>query len=199
MFRLVLVIAVGGISHLAAADLSDTWTGALETKGSRVPVYLILKQQDGKPMPIENAKFHNDNLAFGVHDNAGQFVPFRLSLTGATLNGESRVGLQTSKATLRRGGRQCCLVCSGRQQRHLPCGRRRLGSGDPARRGFPGQARREPARGPQPRTGPGCRARPCPLCGELGLGLSNSGFWQAPTRAEEAWLCQSVHKRPRNP
>ena len=55
-------------------------------------------------MPIENAKFHNDKLAFGVRDNAGQFVAFRLSLTGATLNGESRVGLQTSKATLRRGG-----------------------------------------------------------------------------------------------
>jgi TonB family protein len=116
MFRLVLVIAVGGISHLAAADLSGSWTGTLETNGSRVPVYLTLEQQDDKftgsiaigndaqPVPIENAEFHDDKLAFGVRDNAGQFVAFRLSLTGATLNGESTVGLQTSKATLRRGG-----------------------------------------------------------------------------------------------
>jgi TonB family protein len=116
MFRLVLVIAVGGISQLVAADLTGRWTGALETNGSRVPVYLTLKQQDdkitgsiatgndAKPVPIENAEFHDDKLAFGVHDNAGQLVAFRLSLTGATLNGESTVGLQTSKATLLRGG-----------------------------------------------------------------------------------------------
>jgi TonB family protein len=81
-----------------------------------VPVYLTLNQQhdkitgsiaagnDAKPVPIENAEFHDDKLAFGMHDNAGQFVTFRLSLTGATLSGESTVGLQTSKATLRRGG-----------------------------------------------------------------------------------------------
>jgi TonB family protein len=116
MFRLVLVIAVGGISHLAAADLSGRWTGTLETNGSRVPVYLTLNQQDdkitgsvatgndAKPVPIENAEFHEDKLAFAVHDNAGQLVAFSLSLTGATLSGESTVGLQTSKATLRRGG-----------------------------------------------------------------------------------------------
>ena len=116
MFRLVLVIAVGGISHLVAADLTGRWTGTLQTNGSRVSVYLTLNQQDdkitgsiatgndAKPVPIENAEFHDDKLAFGVHDNAGQLVVFRLSLTGATLDGESTVGLQTSKATLRRGG-----------------------------------------------------------------------------------------------
>jgi len=116
MFRLVLVIAVGGISHLAAADLSGRWTGTLETNGSRVPVYLTLNQQDdkitgsiatgndAKPVPIENAELHDDKLAFAVHDKAGHFVAFRLSLTGATLNGESTVGLLTSKATLRRDG-----------------------------------------------------------------------------------------------
>ena len=106
MFRLVLVIAVGGISHLVAADLTGRWTGTLQTNGSRVSVYLTLNQQDdritgsiatgndAKPVPIENAEFHDDKLAFGVHDNAGQFVAFRLSLTGATLNGESTVGRQ---------------------------------------------------------------------------------------------------------
>ena len=116
----LLVLAIGGIGTLIAADFAGRWTGKMETNGSSVPIFLTLNRQllnDGpqqaenvtgtvatgdqsKPVPIEKAEIQGDMLTFEVHDNAGRVVNFRLTLTGTTLNGESVVGGQVSKVTL---------------------------------------------------------------------------------------------------
>jgi TonB family protein len=115
MFRLVVVVALGAIS-LLAAEIAGKWTGTMEMSSNRVPVYLTLNQQDSKlvgsvatgndakQVPIENAELDADKLVFEVHDNVGRLVKFRLTLTGAALTGESTVDGQNSKVSLSRPG-----------------------------------------------------------------------------------------------
>jgi TonB family protein len=112
MFRLLLVIAIGAISNLVAADLSGKWTGTMETNGSRVPVHLTLNQHgqelsgtvaagdDVKPESIENPAIHGDELTFDVHDNANRIVTFRLTHTNFVLTGEASAGGQVSRVSL---------------------------------------------------------------------------------------------------
>ena len=115
MFRLVVVVALGAIT-LLAAEVAGKWTGTMEINGGRVPVFLTLNQQDSKlagsvatgndakQVPIENAELDTDKLVFEVHDNVGRLVKFRLTLTGAALTGESTVEGQNSKVSLFRPG-----------------------------------------------------------------------------------------------
>ena len=115
MFRLVVVVALAGVS-LSAAEFDGKWIGIIETNGSRVPIYLTLNQQDSKlagsvatandakQVPIENAELDAGKLVFEVHDNVGRLVKFRLTLTGSALTGESTVEGQNSQVSLSRPG-----------------------------------------------------------------------------------------------
>jgi hypothetical protein len=116
----LLLLAIGGIGTLIAADFAGRWTGKMETNGSSVPIFPTLNRQflndgprqaenvtgtvatgdESKPVPIEKAEIQGDMLSFEVHDNAGRIVNFRLTLTGITLNGESTAGVQVSKVSL---------------------------------------------------------------------------------------------------
>jgi hypothetical protein len=121
MFRIFLVITVGAIRNLVAADFSGKWTGTMDamegkvpiTNGSRVPMYLNLNQHGqgvsgtvviagGRgQLPIRNAQIHSDELNFEVHDNANRTVTFHLALMADLISGEASVGDQISKVTLR--------------------------------------------------------------------------------------------------
>jgi TonB family protein len=121
MFKLFLVIALAAISNLAAADLSGKWTGAMETNGSRVRIFLTLNLfqpstggqthapivsgtvatgDETKPVPIEKGDIQGDTVSFEVHDNAGRIVKFRLSLNGTMLGGDAEAGGQVSKVSM---------------------------------------------------------------------------------------------------
>jgi TonB family protein len=111
----------GGISNLAAADLSGKWTGTMETNGSQVRIFVTLDKfliacagaqcaqavsgtvatsDEAKTLPIEKDDIQGDTVSYHVHDNAGRIVKFRLSLTGSVLNGEAEVGGQVSKMSV---------------------------------------------------------------------------------------------------
>jgi len=106
MFRPLLLIPIAAINILVAADVSGKWTGTMETNGSRVRIYVTINQHDqeisgtvatgdeARPVPIEKAEMHGDQVMFEVHDNANRIVKFRLSLTGAVLGGEAAAGDQ---------------------------------------------------------------------------------------------------------
>jgi TonB family protein len=121
MVKATLVLAMGTIGTLIAADFAGRWTGKMETNGSSVSIFLTLTGQssiqgaqqagnvtgmiatgdESKPTaPIQNAEIKGDKLTFEVQDNAGRIVTFHLTLTGTTLTGESTVGGQISKVSL---------------------------------------------------------------------------------------------------
>jgi TonB family protein len=131
MIRL-LVIAAAAINTLVAADLSGKWTGTMETNGREVPIYLTLTQngnavsgavvtgKETRQVRIEKVEFHDDELAFEVHDNVDRVVNFRLKLSETTMTGEATVQGQVSKVSLSlpaQGGQQAIkggFIQSGR-------------------------------------------------------------------------------------
>jgi TonB family protein len=112
MIRVLVVIVVGAINTLMAADLSGKWTGTMEKNSSRVPIYLTLNQNgdrvsgtvltgnETRQVPIQKAELRGDELAFEVHDNADRLVNFRLKLSDMTMTGEASVQDQVSRVSL---------------------------------------------------------------------------------------------------
>jgi TonB family protein len=82
-----------------------------------MPIYLSIDQnsdgisgtvvtgKDKMPVPIEKAEFHDDELAFEVHDNANRLVNFRLKLANMTMTGEATVQGQVSRVSLSNANR----------------------------------------------------------------------------------------------
>ncbi len=114
MRKAVFAIAIFAAGALAAADVSGKWTGTMETNGRPVRIFVTLSQQgdqvtgsvatgnDTASVPLENPRLQGDTLTFDVHDNAGRTTSFRLSMSGASLNGESQAGQEVSKIVLSR-------------------------------------------------------------------------------------------------
>lgn len=108
MIRLFFVLAVVAVNALIAANLAGTWTGVINGGGLTV---LTLTQNgnevsgdlktfvDRRPIPIERAEFHGDELTFELHDNDKRLMKFRLLLIDGMLKGERIGDTGASKVT----------------------------------------------------------------------------------------------------
>ena len=112
MFRLLLVIAIGTISNLVAADVSGNWSGTMESASGPIRIFLTVDQHDQgvsgtvstedetNQVPIEKPELRGDVLTFQVHDNANRILKFRLTLTSLVLTGEAGIDGQLSRVSL---------------------------------------------------------------------------------------------------
>jgi TonB family protein len=112
MFRSLLALVIAAASNLAAADVRGTWSGTVETDGSRTFIVVTLNQRgqevsgsvatsdDTIPSPIEKAAMRGDTVTFEIHQDANRIVKFRLALTDGLMSGELSVGDRVSKVVL---------------------------------------------------------------------------------------------------
>jgi TonB family protein len=111
MFRSLLALVIAAASNLAAADVRGTWSGTVETDGSRAFIVVTLNQRgqevsgsvatsdDTIPSPIEKAEIRGDTVTFEIHHDANRTL-FRLALTDGLMSGEISVGDRVSKVVL---------------------------------------------------------------------------------------------------
>jgi len=120
MLRAVLLVAIGAVHTISAADFAGKWSGTMETGNEPVPVYLTLNTQssvqetqhaeavtgttaigdESKTVPIEKVEIQGERLSFEIHNNAGQSVRFQFTPTRTFLVGESTIGPLNSRVCL---------------------------------------------------------------------------------------------------
>ena len=114
MFKVVLLVALGGIGAVAASDVSGKWIATTKTQsGAFVDIYLTVHRQgqdvsgtishegETKQAPIEKAEVQGDQLSFEARESADRVVAFRLTVADDSLTGQMTNGELVSKVTFR--------------------------------------------------------------------------------------------------